>query len=949
MENPLSAYDAATWVGRLSIHQDFFWFFALLAWSLVLLVWWRHPSRREAWAWLPGAGGAAIAMALIQFGMFNPTFDFFQDRLIPGTVSNYRPALIDPYWLGDVLTAATIGAMIAAWGWLAARRSGRTHLRWWPAVLLAGVALFHAVYPMRGGALLAILALLASGALLPHVRQSTGARWALAGAALLPVFSTIGPLAAAFHVVQRFGPPTPMGLGAALFQFLLGALVLACLLRGAWQRWPSETHGALRRDLRTFGTIAVMLLVAGIVFGIQTGRDNRLEIQENRLRTAAAHAAVFDPALLAPLANPAFHLGLNSVTDLATPVRSAYLAGGKLEAARWRLAEVVIATPFVDHARLVILKDGWLVAVLSSDRRAVPGTVEVLRRATPADYARWEKKEPYVEESPVHEIGYAYYCRAPIVSPDGRMLAWLDCVRREYYLSVERRWRAAPFVGTALGIVLLALLVVQRQGTRERESALRAAAIAAEGSRIKTAFLANVSHELRTPLQSILGYSELLQREVPGAGARTHLDALRQQGELMTRLVNDLIDLSAVEGGSFQLAPRPMAPARLVSESVESLRPRAEAKGLRVVTEFGHELPEWVLADDARLRQVALNLVANAVKFTDRGIITVALDSAPGPSDRVRLALAVRDTGPGIPPEQQSRLFIPFSRLDHTAGKEGSGLGLALAAALCRAMGGGIQVESDGRNGSCFIATVEVPLAVAPAPIPAPVPVGAAPRVLVVDDNRLVRELFVSFLAAQGARCRSAATGVEALARVAEEPPDAVVLDLALPDGDGTDLVPRLRATAPRVRIVGASAHAGAEDRRRALAAGMDAFLVKPVQLPELWAAVAGPASSAPLRLPAAVREQLRQDFVDELPARRADLETALAEGNWTRVRAAAHYLRNSALVVGAAGLLDVCSQLETLATAPAADPTRLRDAGRRFAVVCDALPGGFRSVSAKT
>ncbi|HVT73201.1 MAG TPA: ATP-binding protein [Lacunisphaera sp.] len=937
MEHPSRLHDFSPLLGRVSVHQDFFWFAALLAWSLALVVWWRHPARRVAWGWLPGTALAVIAGILVQFGMFNPTFDIFIDRLVPGTVSLYKPALIDPYWLGDVLTAAAFAAMLAAWGWRVLAAGRGRNLRFLPIVVAAAATGFHAVDPVTGGDLLAGLGLLGFVALWRDTAGSRPARACLACAALLPALSTIGPVAAAMHMIQRAGPPTPMGLGAATFQALAGGLALAGLLRGLWGRFTGDSHAAFRRDTRWFGLAAGVLLVAGLFFGVQTGRDNRREIQQNRLRTAAAHALVFDPALLAPLLNPQFHVDLHGASETA-PVQSAWLASGAMAGARRQLDQVLMSTPFLEVARLLVIREGWLMAVLSSDRPA--GSIELIRPATPEDLARWQRKEPYVEDAPVPEIGYDYYCRAPIVAPDGRMLAWLDCLRQEYYLSIERRWRAAPFVVTALGLVLLSLVLLQRQATRQRETALRAAAVAAESSRIKTAFLANVSHELRTPLQNILGYCELLQREGPGAGARTHLESLRQQGELMARLVNDLIDLSAVEGGSFQLAPRPASPIRVVTETVESVRPRAVAKGLRLVTELGAGLPEWVLVDDARLRQVVLNLVANAVKFTDRGDVTVGLASVPCPPDRVRLTLAVRDTGPGIPPGQQGRLFVPFSRLDHTIAKEGSGLGLALAAALCRAMGGSIRVESDGRNGSCFIAMLEVSPSTAPVAVPAatPVPAGAAPRVLVVDDNRLVRELFVSFLAAQGARCRSAATGAEALVSVQGEPPDAIVLDLALPDGDGTELVPRLRAAAPSVRIVGASAHAGAGDRRRALAAGMNAFLVKPVRLPDLWAAVAGPVAAAPLQLPAAVRAQLEQDFAEELPARRTALEAALAEGNWTRVRATAHYLRNSALVVGATELLAVCTQLESLATAPVADSARLREAGEHFAAACTAL-----------
>lgn len=918
MENPVPAYDAATWLGRISVHQDFFWFFSLLAWSLAMILWWRHPRRRTAWAWLPGAGLVTIGTALLQFGLFNPTFDFFQDRLIPGTLSDYRPALIDPYWLGDVLMGATLANMAAYWGWLAARRSGRPHLRWLPAFFLAGVALLHAADANIGSWLLLLAAAAAAIPLRPLVRDDPAARRALIAAALLPVMSTVGPLAGALHALQRSGPPTPMGLGAAAFQLLFGMIVLGALTRGL----PAEITPAFRHDRRIFRVGVAGLLAAGLTWGIQTGRDNRREIQQNRLRTAAAHAKVFDPALLEPLDRPEFRIDWKSAAGEPAPAFSPWLAGGAAEPARLRLQEVVLATPFLDHARLIRLQDGWLVAVLSSDHATRPGEIEVLRRATPDDLARWKKKEPYVEESPVPEIGYDYYCRAPIIGPDGRMLGWLDCVRREYYLSVERRWRAAPFLMTALGVILLTLVFVQRQIGREREIALRTAAAAAEGSRIKTVFLANVSHELRTPLQSILGYSELLRQEL-GGSAHPRLDALRQQGELMIRLVNDLIDLSAVESGSFQVAAQSVSPADLLHQTVDSLRPRAEAKGLTLRSETGDDVPAWVVADGGRLRQVLINLAGNAIKFTDRGAVTVSLRAGPAGEGRRVLIMAVHDTGPGIPPAQQARLFSPFIRLPQTAGKEGSGLGLALAAALCRAMGGGITLESDGRSGSCFTATFLVTPTDAPAEIPVPAvpPAGRVPRVLVVDDNRLVRELFLASLTERGAPCRVAGSGSEGLARAAEEAPEVIVLDLALPDGDGTDFVPRFRRVAPGVRIIGVSAHAGAADRARALAAGMDEFIVKPVPLATLWTVVTGtrpaPAAATPhFEPPAALQARLRAEFSRELPDRRAELAAAMHAADWARVRATAHYLRNSALVVQATALYEACTGLEQAAGA---------------------------------
>jgi signal transduction histidine kinase/DNA-binding NarL/FixJ family response regulator len=927
MENPVSSFDALNWLGRVSVHQDFFWFFSLLFWSVATILWWRHPERRGVWSWLPGVAFAAAGTAMVQFGMFNPTLDIFQDRLVPGTVGNYRPAAVDPYWLADVLMGALLAAMAAVWFWRAAVARGHASLRWVAVGVMAASALLHAADPAVGPVIIAVLALVAAVAVAPLTRGSLAARAALVIAAVAPVASSVGPVAAAVNLLQRSGPPTPFGLATAGYQLLLGLFVLLSLARGLSARLPAETRAAFKRDRRLYAVIVTVLLVTGIIWAIQTGRDNRLEIQQNRLRTAAAHARVFEPALLAPLQSPDFTIDVKSPAGESAPAHSAWLATGIAEPARRRLAEVVIATPFLDHARILVIRDGWLVAALSSAQDSRTGEVEVIRRATLADFQQWERREPYVEVSPVPEIGYAYYCRAPIIGPDGKMLGWLDCVRREYYLSVERRWRAAPFLMTALGAVLLTLLFVQRQIAREREIAMRTAAVAAEGNRIKTAFLANVSHELRTPLQSILGYSELLRQEL-GAAHQPRLEALRQQGELMTRLVNDLIDLSALESGSFQLAVRTVSPATIVRQTVDTLQPRARGKGLILTCEVAHDVPAWASIDGDRLRQVVTNLVSNALKFTDQGSVSVRLHTTARETRGVTLSVAVRDTGPGISAEQQGQLFKPFTRLARTANKEGSGLGLALSAALCRAMGGEIRLESDGRHGSCFTATVDAALAGAPvaAAAEAMPAIGAATlRVLVVDDNPLVRELFVTALAERGAQCRAAGSGEEALQQLRTEAPDAIVLDLALPDGDGTDFVARFRAVAPGARIIGASAHAGVADRTRALAAGMHAFLVKPVPLDELWSAVAGPAAGAgpwPATSPS-VSQELLAAFARELPAKRAALAQAVAAADWPRVRAQAHYLRNSALVVQAGALYAACTGLEEAATAGRAEDAR--------------------------
>ena len=905
---------------RLAVHQDFVWFFSLLGWSFALILWRRHPQRGSAWPWLPWAAAAAIATALVQFGMFSPTFDLFQARLVPGTVAIYRPARIDPYWLGDVVIGFAEAAMAAGWLWQGLRRPGAA-ARVGAGVLLAALAVWRALVPAPAGGWLPAAALLGAAALWPGLRTARASRAGLLLAAAMPWLSTIGPVAGWLGMLQRAGPPQPAGLVAGGAQLIAGSLILLALAREGRAALAPAARAQLARDARPYLPVGLAVLGFGIAVGVQTGRDNRHEIQQNRLRQTAGQALVFDGALLAPLRSPEFRLervaGAAADGDTRTEF-SRFVADGALRGAERRLAEVALTSPFLHAARIVVIHDGWLVAVASTRPPGPPGTVELLRRATADDLARWAAAQPHVEEPPVPEIGRLYYTRAPILGPDGRLAGWLDGVREEYVLSVERRWRAAPFVVTALALVILAQMLSQQWSARLREAALRDAAVAAESSRVKTAFLAKVSHELRTPLQSILGYSELLQQAPRGEPDRGRLAALRQHGELMLRLVNDLLDLSAVEAGAFRLIERPVPLAELVRQTVESLRPRAQAKGLALDFRADGRVPGWVMADAERLRQLLLNLLGNALKFTAHGRIDVVLESGgTAPGGGAWVDLAVSDTGPGIAAGDQRRIFEPFQRLDPAAPHEGAGLGLALVAALCRSMGGEITVESDGRSGTTFRARLALrPAASSPSGRPeAPVAL-AGRKILVADDNPLVRELFRSYLGGLGAACVVAADGGEALARAPGC--DAVVLDLAMPGRGGLDVARSLRTAGLTMRIVGVSAHAGAVERERARAAGMDAFLAKPVELADLAAALepAAGAGGGDWGDEPALRARLAKHFRAEAGAQGEAVARALEREDWPGVAAAAHYLKSSAAVVRDDRLYRACGRLQAAAEA---------------------------------
>jgi signal transduction histidine kinase/CheY-like chemotaxis protein len=914
---PESPSGLSLWLGRLGVHQDLVWFLVLLGWSAALILWRLNPTRATRWGWLPWAAVTGILTALVQFLAFNPPFSLFYERLVPGTNDLFSPAPIDPDWFADIVLALVFVGTTCVWGWRAARTSGRPALRW-PVVLAGGgLIIVHALRPTLGGTLLALLPLAVVFFFWAKSRGHVGARAALICSALLPACSTIGPFASAVGLLQRQGPTGWFGALFALTELAAGGLALAVLVRESFATFGPGRRRALWLDARPYLAGGLLWLAAGLFFAIKSGRDEAAEVKTNRLRTTASRAAGFNPQLVAPLTDGRIVLNLPTATAVAGQPRAVpTLAGVSLLPLKATLFEIVQSTPFLQTARFVVLHEGWLCAVASSHPAIAWDKVILLRRATPQDYDNWNNQRDLIEEEPVPEAHRPYYCRAAVRSVDGHMLGWLEFVREEFYSSMERKWRTGPLLVTALGAILGAAFFVQRRSNRERETARREAAVAIEADRVKTAFLAKVSHELRTPLQSILGYNELLLRDTTDAGTRTQLQAIRQHGELMTRLVNDLIDLSALESGAFRLVEKPTQLTALVQQTVESLRPRAAARGLTLDFFPGPDAPGWVETDAERVRQIVLNLVGNAVKFTETGGVQVILRSLAGGF----VELAVIDTGPGIAPGEQARLFQPFSRLELTADKEGTGLGLALVAGLCRSLGGHAGVESQPGQGSRFFAHWRARPAAAPA---SRAPTGnlllSGWRVLIADDNALVRDLFSSYLGELGAHCTTVVDGEEAVRQAQRQTFDAFVLDLAMPRCDGLEATRRLRAAGFTARILGVSAHADPADRERALTAGMDAFLTKPVEL----AALAGALTPQPAPTPAGAAQlyaRLAAQFRTEAAAQAGAMATALDRRDWPTLQTRSHYMTNSAAVVRDDRLFTACAALE--AAAVAADAT---------------------------
>jgi len=432
-------------------------------------------------------------------------------------------------------------------------------------------------------------------------------------------------------------------------------------------------------------------------------------------------------------------------------------------------------------------------------------------------------------------------------------------------------------------------LVVER--TRELRDASQRAETA---SRAKTLFLANVSHELRTPLHAILGYSQLLENDrTLTTGTRERLRVVGASGRHLLRLINEVLDLSKIEAGKQELRVEPFNLGVLLAEVVDAQETRAHVKGLTLKRPDITGLPESVLGDESKLRQVLDNLLGNAVKFTTKGEVSLAVTMVAG-----RLRFQVTDTGPGIAPDDLPRLFQPFQQAgDQSVSVErGTGLGLAITQRLVSLMGGEINLTSEIGQGSRFWFEIILPPAGDPfSDLPVRVShdcKGLGRQVLAVDDVAANRELLRELLEPVGFKVVLAASAEEALAELARSSFELLILDLRLPGLSGLDLARRLRA-APATQtlpILAASASTLNQDPQVALDAGCNDFIAKPFLAEELLQKVsllldtAGPAEPQD---PAAASERFDPETVRRLVA-------AAREGDVLLVREEIQNLRDA-------------------------------------------------------
>ncbi len=485
----------------------------------------------------------------------------------------------------------------------------------------------------------------------------------------------------------------------------------------------------------------------------------------------------------------------------------------------------------------------------------------------------------------------------------------------------------------------------ERKHMEEQLRAARDAALASD--RAKSEVLANISHEMRTPLNAILGMCELMTGQGLPEPHASRARLAHAAVNVLTATIDDLLDLSKLEAGRMTLDPIPTDAARIFAETFGLIKEQGEAKGLEMRLDIADPFPPLLKVDPLRLRQIVTNLLNNSVKFTEKGSVVLSVSTEPLGEKEVFLNVSVRDTGIGISPEIQPRLFQPFTQADASTTRRygGTGLGLAISRRLVEAMGGVIGVESVQDAGSLFWFRAPLPItgeAPRAEPAPALAPDLSRLRVLIVEDNAANRRIALEMLEHLGVKADTAENGLEGLERLEKSPYDIVFMDCSMPVMDGYEATAawrRRESPGARLPIIAMTAYALQGDREKCLAAGMDDYLSKPMRLRDIagalsrWGMPVDPAALAKAeKLVVGSESRWKKEFLEDARRLLSDMRVCKDADILAR---AAHTLKGSSASLGARRLATLCARIEA---AGAATPEHLDDVERELGLVAAAL-----------
>ncbi len=493
-----------------------------------------------------------------------------------------------------------------------------------------------------------------------------------------------------------------------------------------------------------------------------------------------------------------------------------------------------------------------------------------------------------------------------------------------------------------------------QQSIFETQQAKDAAELAAK---VKSDFLAMMSHEIRTPINGVLGMTQLLSATQLTAQQQKYVNTAQISGEMLLAVINDILDFSKIESGKLDLEERPLDLQLVLQDISDLLSPKAAAKNLQLTYDLAADVPPWIVSDVTRLRQVLLNLINNAIKFTETGAVTISCQATAIATGKYEIHFAVQDTGIGIAAADIERLFQAFTQASVSTTREygGTGLGLAICRRLIEMMQGRIWVESQVDRGSTFHFTIVVaatepqptanPLTnQSPIEIDRPLAETIPLSILIAEDNQINQELAIAMLDRLGYTADIANNGLEAISAIQTKCYDLVFLDLHMPKLDGlatakyiTQEWDNFQVPYHRPKIVAMTASAMQEDREICLAAGMDDYLSKPIFLDTLvatirkWGEPTDPVSVPEQTPPELVTETIDRTVLDRLsavsptliyrliplfleeeaPKLLATIRQSIPIGDSQAICDAAHTLKGTSSALGAKKLAQLCAQVE--------------------------------------